>query len=56
MKVCKGSQVIEHINDKTCCTKCIFCSKPSGFCVNQYEGCHLDGFYAYTDKKDIFNL
>lgn len=56
MKICKGSQVIGHINDKICCAKCIFCRKPSGFCVNPYLLCHLNGFYAYIDKKDIFCL
>lgn len=56
MKICKGSQVIGHINDKICCAKCIFCRKPPGFCVNPYLLCHLNGFYAYIDKKDIFCL
>lgn len=44
------------MNDKICCEKCIFCSKPSGFCVNTYELCRLNGFYTYTDKKDVFKL
>lgn len=56
MKICKGSKVIEHINDKICCAKCIFCLESSGFCTNNYELCHFNGFYTYIDKKDIFKI